>query len=113
MAISYLDTLIANINSRFSAEVVELVVSASVFNPAFLTDDETLLRANGNSKLTTLANFYGQKAEVMFERVTYSSLAIINKEELLGEWQIFERAVFQEKVMIEEKKTPALHLCKT
>ena len=36
------DTLIANINSRFSSELVELVISASVFNPALLPDDETL-----------------------------------------------------------------------
>ena len=42
-----------------------------------------------------MANFY--EAEVTFEGVTYSSLAIINKEELLGEWQVFKRAVFQEK----------------
>ena len=46
MAIPYLDTLIVNINSRFSGEIVELVVSASVFNPALLPDDETLLRAS-------------------------------------------------------------------
>ena len=38
-AISYLDTLIANINSRFPGDVVELVVSASVFNPALILDD--------------------------------------------------------------------------
>ena len=50
-AISYLDTLIANINSRFSGDVVELVVSAAVFNPAPILDDETLHRAYGNSKL--------------------------------------------------------------
>ena len=50
MAIPYLDTLIANINIHFSGEVVELVVSASVFNPALLPGDETLLRAYGNSK---------------------------------------------------------------
>ena len=56
--------------SRFSGEVVELVVSASVFNPALLPDDETLLRAYGNSKLSTLANFYGEKAEVTLEGVT-------------------------------------------
>ena len=87
------NTLIANINSRFSGEVVELV-SASVFNPAPLPNDETLLKAFGNSKLSTLANFYGEKAAVTFEGVTYSSLAIINKEELLGEWQVFKRAVF-------------------
>ena len=83
MAIPYLDTLIANINSRFSGEVVKLVVSASVFNPSLLSVDATLLRAYGNSKLSILANFYGEKTEVIFEEVTYSSLAIINKEELL------------------------------
>ena len=81
-------TLIAN-NSCFSDEVVKLIVSTSAFNPALLPDDETLFRAYGNSKLSTLANFYGEKAEVTFEGVTYSSLAIINKEELLGEWQVF------------------------
>ena len=78
--------LIENINSRFSGEVVKLVVSASVFNPALLPDDETFFRAYDNSKLSTLANFYEEKAEVTFEGVTYSSLAIISKEELLGEW---------------------------
>ena len=66
----YLDTLIANINSCFYGEVVELVVSASVFNPGVLPDDETLLRTHGNSKLSTLANFCGEKAEVTFEGVT-------------------------------------------
>ena len=44
-----------------------------------------------------MANFYGEKVEVTLEGVIYSSLAIINKEELLGEWQVFKRAVFQEK----------------
>ena len=43
VAIPYLDTVIANINSRFSGELVELVGLASVFNPALLPDDETLL----------------------------------------------------------------------
>ena len=84
MAIPYLDTLIANINSRFSGEVVELV-SASVFNPALLPDDE----------LSTLANFYGKKAEVTFEGVTYSC-CYMNKEELLGEWQVL-RGLFSKR----------------
>ena len=52
--------------------------------------------------LSTLANLYGEKPEVMLEGITYSSLAIINKEELLGEWQDFKRAVFQEKAMMEK-----------
>ena len=97
--------MIANINSHFSGEAVELVVSASVFNSALLPD-ETLLRAYGNSKLSTFANFYGEKSEITFEEVTYSSLAIINEEELLGEWQVFKRAIFQEKKVIDGKKTP-------
>ena len=86
--------------------MVELV-SASLFNLALLPDDDTLPRAYGKSKLSTLANFYEEKAEVTFEGVTYSSLAIIYKEELLGEWQVFKRAVFQEKkVMIEKNTSP-------
>ena len=59
-------------------------------------------------KLSTLANFYGEKAEVTFETVKYSSLAIINKEELLGEWQVFKRAVFQEKIMMGKKHQPSI-----
>ena len=46
-----------------------------------------------------------EKAEVTIEEVTYSSLAIINKEELQGEWQVFKRAVFQEKKVMMEKNT--------
>ena len=52
VAIPYLDTLIANINNCFSGEVVSLF-PASVFNPALLPDDETLLRTYSNSKLLT------------------------------------------------------------
>ena len=85
VAISYIDTLIANIIIRSSGVVVELVVSASVFNIALLPDDETHLRAYGNSKLSTLANLYREKAEVTSEGVIYSSFSIINKEKLLGE----------------------------
>ena len=99
MAIPYLDTLIANINSCFSDEVVKLVISTSA-----LPDDETLHRAYCNSKLSTLANFHGEKAEVTFVGITYSSPGIINKEELLGKWQVFKRAVFQEKMVVMGKK---------
>ena len=68
----------SNINSWLSGVIIKPVISASVFNPALLPDGETLLRAYGNSKLSTLANFYGEKAEIMFEGITYSSLSIIN-----------------------------------
>ena len=53
-----------------------------------------------------------KKTEITFEGFTYSSLASINKEELLGEWQVFKRALFQEKKVMMEK-IPGLHLCKT
>ena len=75
MAIPYFDILIANINSHFSGGVVELVVSASIFNPALFPNDETLLRAYGNSKVSTM-----EKAEWL-----HILLLLINKEELLGE----------------------------
>ena len=89
--------------------VFKLVISASVFTPALLPDDETLLLAYSNSKLSTLAYIYGEKAEATFEEVTYFSLAITNKEELLVEWQVFKRAVFQwKKVMMEKKHLPSI-----
>ena len=55
--------------------------------------------------LSTLANLYGEKNEVTFERVTYSAIAIINEEELLGECQVFKRTLFQEKKFIMKKNT--------
>ena len=43
-----------------------------------------------------------KRTEVTFKGVTYSPLAIINKEELLG-GQVFKRAVFHEKKFIMKK----------
>ena len=106
VAIPYLATLIANINIRFSGEVVKLVVSASVFNPALPPDDETLLSTYGNSKLSTLANLYREKAYVTFEGVTYSSLAIIKRRIARRMTKFFfKRAVFQKKKAMMEKNT--------
>ena len=45
------DTMLVNIYGRLSGEVVENVVSATVFNRALIPDDETLRRAYGNLKL--------------------------------------------------------------
>ena len=45
-----------------------------------------------------------KRTEVTFEGVTYSPLAIIKEEELLGEWQVFKRALFHEKKFIMKKK---------
>ena len=113
MAILCLLTWIANINSCFSGEVVELLVSVS-YSTQLIFLMMRHFSTFRNSKLSTLADFYRVNAEVTFDGASYSSLAIINKEELLGEWQVIKRAVFQEKnSMMEKKKVPSLHLCKT
>ena len=50
-----------------------------------------------------------KRTEVTFDGVTYSLLAIINKEELLGEWQVFKRALFREnKYIMKIKHQPSL-----
>ena len=50
-----------------------------------------------------------KRTEVTFDGVTYSPLAINNKEELLGEWQVFNRAVFNEKnFMMKKTHQPSL-----
>ena len=49
--------------------------------------------------LSTSLTSIEEKAKVTFEGATYCSLAIINKEELLGEWEVFKRAVIQEKMV--------------
>ena len=87
-------TWIANINSRFSGEVVRILVSAS-----YSTQLIFLMMRHFctfcNSKLSTLADFCRVNAEVTFDGASYSFLVIMNKEELLGEWQVIKKAVFQ------------------
>ena len=97
MAIPYLDSLIANINSCFSGVVVELVSLPQYFTQLFF-----LIMRHFSKHMVILSyqpwlTSMGKRTEVTFDEVTYSPLAIINKEELLGEWQVFTRAVFHEK----------------
>ena len=56
-----------------------------------------------------MANFDRERAAVTFKWVSYSSPAIIIKEELLGEWHVFKRALFHEKkFMMGEKNQPTI-----
>ena len=71
VAIPYIDSLTSNINHRFSDEVVKLVVSASIFNPSLLPEDENALSKYGIDHLTALGDFYGKEAEVKFEGKKY------------------------------------------
>lgn len=43
VAFPYLDSLVGNINGQFSDKVVKLLVATSIFNPAELPKDESLL----------------------------------------------------------------------
>jgi hypothetical protein len=97
VAIPYVDALVSNINTRFSDEVVKILTSSSIFNPALLPESETQLSAYGALQVKTLADFYGSEATVKFESTTYTSPAVLNKDELLSEWPMFKRACFQEK----------------
>ena len=54
-----------------------------------------------------MSNFDKERAAVTFKWVSYSSPTIIIKEELLGEWHVFKRALFHEKkFMMGEKNRP-------
>ncbi len=105
VAIPYVDALISNINHRFSDEVVQLVVSASIFNPSLLPEDENDLPKYGIDHLKALADFYGKQVEVEFEDKKYCSPPIIDRDGLTEEWRVFKRAFFQEKkVMVQNEK---------
>ena len=103
MVIPYLDTLLTNIYSNFLGEAVKLVVLALIFHPALLPDDGHFSKHMVILSYQPLLMSLEKRTEVTFEEVTYSPLAIINKEELLGEWQVFKRAVFLEKKFIMKK----------
>ena len=46
-----------------------------------------------------LVNFYGKEATVKFEGTTYTSLPLVDIEELevIAEWRVFKRAFAKEK----------------
>ena len=66
VAIPYPDALVSNINSWFSYDVVKVVTSASIFNPALLPENEAQLPNYGTTQLPALADFYGKEAVVEF-----------------------------------------------
>ncbi len=97
--------LLDNIESRFSDDVVKLLVSSSVFNPALLPRDEALQAEYGTTEIESLAQFYGSEAEVIYDGVTHKSPSLVDKEEVIAEWRIFKRVLLQEtKIFMEKNK---------
>lgn len=85
----YIDSLLDNINTRFSDGVVKLLVAMSVFNPA---------------KLPT--HFYGREATVVYQGASYTSPPLLDREELIAEWKVFRRAFYEEKeLMVQARGT--------
>ncbi len=116
VAIPYIDLLISNINSRFSEGVVKLLVCSS-FNPASIPTEEMALTEYGKEELKVLVDFYGKEATVEFEGTTYTSLPVVDTEEVMGKWTVFKRAFAKEKKAFMEKnkltKPPTLQHVKT
>ena len=61
--IPYIDSLIGNINGRFSDKAVKLLVATSIFNPAELPIYDSL-SSYGVQQIKELADFYGTEASV-------------------------------------------------
>lgn len=91
VAIPYIDSLLLNIKNRFSDKVVQLLVSAAVFNPASFPSQEDDLLKYGNCEVQCLIDFYGKEAQIELQGKTYCSPAIVYGEEVLAEWRIFKR----------------------
>ncbi len=104
VAILYIDTLISNIDSRFSDAAIKLLVSASVFHPASLPTDETELLEYGKGEIQTLVNFYGKEATMEFDGKTYTSPPLVDGKETLAEWRVFKRALAKETKALRTKR---------
>lgn len=50
----------------------------------------------GVDEISTFRDFYDKADKVKFDRVTYSSPPLLNREDLLSEWKILRRTLFQE-----------------
>ena len=96
IGIPYIDALLENTNSRFSDSVVKLLVATSIFNPAQLPAEESLSYC-GLQEIQELTDFYGNEASVEYFNETHTSLPLLDREELISEWKIFRRALYNEK----------------
>ena len=105
VALPYINSLLHNIHDRFSGEAVDLLVSSSVFNPAAFPTEERVLPDYGKKEVAALAEFYGTEATVDVGGVTFSSLPLIDKDEILVEWCLFKRVFLQEAKLVMEEKT--------
>ena len=103
VVIPYIDSLIGNINGRFSDKAVKLLVATSIFNPAELPTYDSL-SSYGVQQIKELADFYGTEASVTYHGVTYTSQPLVAHDELVSEWKVFRRALCKEKELLMSSK---------
>ncbi len=97
VAIPYLDSLLDNINRRFTNDSVKILSATSVFDPTKFPAEERQILTYGLEEIRILADFYGNDATVEYDGTVFTSSPLINRDELLSEWKTFRRALVQEK----------------
>ena len=100
----YIDSLLTDMKSRFSDMAVKLLVSSSMFNPALLpSEEEEGFSQYGKEEIKALAQFYGSEATVSYDGEPYTSPPLLDKDDLIREWQVFKRTLKQETVLLMER----------
>ena len=84
---------------------VKLLVSFSIFNPALLpSEEEKRFSQCGKEEIKALAQFYGSEATESYDGEPYTSPSLLDKDDLVREWQVFKRALKQETALLMERK---------
>ena len=81
----FLDKLVFNISGHFTDGAVELIVSSPIFNPASIPTEDSAPLDYGNQQLQIQVNFYGKEAIVECDVETYTSLPLVDGEEIFVE----------------------------
>ena len=90
VAIPYIDGLVSDIEGHFAEGAVKLLVSSSIFNPASFPAEEFALPEYGNKEIQVSVDFHGKEATIEFEGEVYSSPPLVDSDEILAEWRVFE-----------------------
>ena len=91
--------------SCFFDMVVKFLVSISIFYPVLLpSEEEKIFSQYGKEEIKALAQFHESEATVSYDGEPYTSHLLHDMNNLIREWQVFKRALKQEKVLLMERK---------
>ena len=83
---------------------VKLLVSFSFFQPSIVAIRREGFSQYGKEEIKALAQFCGSVATVSYDGETYTSHPLVDKDNLIGEWQVFKRVLKQETALLMERK---------